>query len=135
VARVLLTRTARDALAALDFLLADAILAAFGELERDPHLGHRLRGRLPGLRSYRLGIYRIIYELRDGMIVRTAAIRHRDDANRRDPGEPLDDGMEDSCARSEVQPHPSCVTPNALSTPPWARRRGGRATASAIRPV
>jgi mRNA interferase RelE/StbE len=38
VARVLLTRTARDALAALDFLLADAILAAFGELERDPHL-------------------------------------------------------------------------------------------------
>jgi mRNA interferase RelE/StbE len=52
VARVELTRTARDALAAL------------GELECEPHLGHRLRGRLTGLRSYRVGTYRIIYELR-----------------------------------------------------------------------
>jgi mRNA interferase RelE/StbE len=80
VARVLLTRTASDALAALDFTRADAVLDALGELERDPNLGHRLRGRLRGLRSYGVGVYRIIYELRDEKTVRVVAIRHRGDA-------------------------------------------------------
>jgi mRNA interferase RelE/StbE len=85
VARVLLARAAREALAALDLLLADAVLDALGELERDPHVGHRLRGRLSGLRSYRAGVYRIIYELRDDTTGRTVAIRHRGDAYGRDP--------------------------------------------------
>jgi len=85
VARVYLTRTAREALVALDFLLADAVLDALGELERDPHLGHQLRGRLTGLQSYRVGIYRIIYELRDDKAVRVIAIRHRGDAYDVDP--------------------------------------------------
>ena len=85
VARVYLTRTARDAVAALDFLLAEAVLDALGELERDPQLGHRLRGRLTGLRSYRVGIYRTIYELRDDETVRIVAIRHRGDAYPSDP--------------------------------------------------
>jgi mRNA interferase RelE/StbE len=85
VARVFLTRTARDALAALDFLLADAVLDALGELEREPQIGHQLRGRLTGLRSYRVGVYRIIYELRDDLSVRVVAIRHRGDAYDIDP--------------------------------------------------
>ncbi|MEX0591997.1 MAG: type II toxin-antitoxin system RelE/ParE family toxin [Nitriliruptoraceae bacterium] len=85
MARVYLTRTAREALAALDFLRADAVLDALGELESDPDLGHRLRGRLTGLRSYRVGIYRIIYELRDGRTVRVVAIRHRGSAYDIDP--------------------------------------------------
>ena len=85
MARVFLTRTARDTLAALDFLLADAVLDALGELERDPQLGHRLRGRLTGLRSYRVGIYRIIYELREDKSVRVIAIRHRGNAYGTDP--------------------------------------------------
>lgn len=85
MARVYLTRTAREALAALDFLLADAVLDALGELERDPHLGHQLRGRLTGLRSYRVGIYRIIYALRDDKTVRVIAIRHRGNAYDTDP--------------------------------------------------
>lgn len=80
MARVFLTRTAREVLAALDFLLADAVIDALGELERDPRLGHRLRGRLTGLRSYRVGVYRIIYELRDDKTVRVIAIRHRGNA-------------------------------------------------------
>jgi mRNA interferase RelE/StbE len=80
VAQVFLARTAREALAALDFLLADAVLAALSELERDPDIGHRLRGRLTGLRSYRVGVYRIICELRDDKTVRVVAIRHRGDA-------------------------------------------------------
>ncbi len=85
MARVFLTRSARDALAGLDFLLADAVLDALGELEREPEIGHRLRGRLTGLRSYRVGVYRIIYELRDDKAVRVVAIRHRGDACGIDP--------------------------------------------------
>ena len=85
MARVYLTRTAREALAELDSLLADAVLDALGELERDPHLGHQLRGRLTGLRSYRVGIYRIIYELRDDRTVRVIAVRHRSSAYEADP--------------------------------------------------
>ena len=85
MARVVLARSARDSLASLDFLLADAILDALGELERDPHLGHELRGRLRGLRSYRVGVYRIIYELRDPKTVRVVAIRHRGHAYGNDP--------------------------------------------------
>jgi mRNA interferase RelE/StbE len=77
VARVLLARAARDALAELDFLRADAVLAALGELERDPQAGYELRGRLSGLWSYRVGVYRIIYERRDATTVRVVAIRHR----------------------------------------------------------
>jgi len=85
VARLYLTRTARVALAALDVPLADAVIDALGELERDPQLGHQLRGRLTGLRSYRVGIYRIIYELRDDKTVRVIAIRHRGNAYDTDP--------------------------------------------------
>ncbi len=85
MARVVVARTAREALAALDFMVADAVLDALGELERDPHLGHELRGRLTGLRSYRVGVYRIIYELRDDKTVRIVAIRHRGAAYSSDP--------------------------------------------------
>jgi mRNA interferase RelE/StbE len=85
VARVFLTRTAREALASLDLLRADAVLDALGQLERDPRLGHELRGRLTGLRSYRVGVYRIIYELRDDHTLRVVAIRHRGSAYGTDP--------------------------------------------------
>jgi mRNA interferase RelE/StbE len=85
VARVFLTRTAREALASLDFLRGDAVMDALGELQRDPRLGHELRGRLAGLRSYRVGVYRIIYELRDDFTVRVVAIRHRGNAYETDP--------------------------------------------------
>lgn len=65
----------------MDFLLADAVLDALGELERDPTLGAALRGRLTGLRSYRVGSYRIIHELRDDATIRVVAIRHRGQAH------------------------------------------------------
>jgi mRNA interferase RelE/StbE len=85
VDRVYLARSAGAALAALDFLLADAVLEALGELERNPAAGYELRGRLTGLRSYRVGVYRIIYVLRDPDTVRIVAIRHRGQAYRTDP--------------------------------------------------
>ena len=85
MAKVVLARSARNALAELDVLLADAILNTLGELERVPEAGHRLRGRLTGPRSYRVGAYRIIYELRDTNSVRVVAIRHRGQAYDTDP--------------------------------------------------
>lgn len=85
MAKVFLARSARDALAGLDVLLADAVVDALGGLERDPQAGSRLRGRLAGLWSYRVGAYRIIYQLRDDRTVRVVAIRHRVDAYRTDP--------------------------------------------------
>ncbi len=60
MAKIVLARSARDALAKLDYLRADAILDALGQLERTPEAGHELRGRLTGLWSYRVGVYRII---------------------------------------------------------------------------
>jgi mRNA interferase RelE/StbE len=85
VARVVLARSARRVLLDLDATLADAVIDALGALERDPNVGHPLRGRLRGLRSYRVGAYRIIYELRDPGAVRVLAIRHRAEAYRSDP--------------------------------------------------
>jgi mRNA interferase RelE/StbE len=85
VAKVVLARRARQHLLGLDWPLIDAIEDALGLLERDPHSGHALRGRLSGLRSLRVGTYRIIYQLADSdQTVRVAAIRHRSIAYRID---------------------------------------------------
>jgi mRNA interferase RelE/StbE len=86
VARVVIARRARAALLDLNWPLIDAIQEALGLLERDPSVGHALRGRLRGLRSLRVGTFRIIYQLaEDEKTVRVAAIRHRSVAYRSDP--------------------------------------------------
>lgn len=86
MARVILARRARRELLDLDWPLIDAIDDALGLLARDPHAGHALSGRLRGLRSFRVGTYRIIYQLTDAeLTVRVAAIRHRSVAYRTDP--------------------------------------------------
>jgi mRNA interferase RelE/StbE len=86
VARVVLARRARLELLGLGWPLIDAIEDALGLLEREPAAGHELRGRLRGLRSLRVGAYRVIYQLTDeGRTVRVAAIRHRSVAYRVDP--------------------------------------------------
>jgi mRNA interferase RelE/StbE len=86
VAKVVLARRARQELLDLDWPLIDAVEDALGLLERDPHIGHALRGRLSGLRSLRLGTYRIVYQLADNdQTVRVAAFRHRSIAYRTDP--------------------------------------------------
>jgi mRNA interferase RelE/StbE len=78
LARLVLARRARRDLLDLDWPLIDAIEDALGLLERDPFAGHALRGRLLGLRSLRVGSYRILYQVTDeGKTVRVAAIRHR----------------------------------------------------------
>lgn len=86
MARVVLARSARAALLELEWPLIDGIEEALGLLERDPRAGHELRGRLLGLRSLRVGAYRIIYQLTEGeRTVRVAAIRHRSVAYMSDP--------------------------------------------------
>jgi mRNA interferase RelE/StbE len=86
VARVVLARSARRQLLALDGSRIDAVEDALGLLTRDPLAGHELRGRLRGLRSLRVGSYRIVYQVvDDGHTVRVAAILHRSVAYRRDP--------------------------------------------------
>jgi mRNA interferase RelE/StbE len=86
VANVVLARRARQELLDLNWPLIDAVEDALGLLERDPLAGHELRGRLRGLRSLRVGTYRIIYQLADDEhTVRVAAIRHRSTAYQADP--------------------------------------------------
>ena len=78
MASVVIARRARQELLDLSWPLIDAVQDALGLLEREPLAGHGLRGRLRGLRSLRVGTYRIIYQLsEDERTVRVAAIRHR----------------------------------------------------------
>ena len=84
--RVELARRARKDIVELDWPLSDAVVEALGLLEREPEAGHLLRGRLRGLRSLRVGTYRIIYQLDDGQrLVRVLAVRHRSIAYTTDP--------------------------------------------------
>lgn len=83
MATVVLAQRARQRLFELDWPLIDAVEDALGLLERDPHIGYALRGRLHGVLSLRVGTYRIIYLLADDdQTVRVAAIRHRSIAYR-----------------------------------------------------
>lgn len=85
MSKVVLARAASKSLMDLPGPLRDAVLDALGLLEREPEAGRLLRGRLQGLRSLRIGAYRIIYELRDPVTVRVCAIRHRGTAYTTDP--------------------------------------------------
>ncbi len=86
MARVVLARRARLELIALDWRVIDAVEESLLLLERHPRAGHALRGRLHGLRSLRVGSYRVVYQLTDAdQTVRVAAIRHRSVAYRTDP--------------------------------------------------
>ena len=86
MARVALARRARRELLELDWPLIDAVEDALTLLESEPEAGHELRGRLRGLRSLRVGSYRVIDQVVErGTTVRVVAIRHRSVAYRRDP--------------------------------------------------
>jgi mRNA-degrading endonuclease RelE of RelBE toxin-antitoxin system len=63
VSRVELARRARKEIVDLDWLLSDAVVEALGLLEREAEADHLLRGRRQGLRSLRVGTYRIIHKL------------------------------------------------------------------------
>ncbi len=86
MSRVELARRARREIVGLDWPLSDAVVEALGLLEREPEAGHLLRGRLRGLRSLRVGTYRIVYQVDDDQrLVRVLAVRHRSVAYTTDP--------------------------------------------------
>lgn len=86
MAHLVLARRARRELLGLDWPLIDAAEEALSLLQREPHAGYLLRGRLRGLYSLRVGSYRILYQLADDdRTVRVAAIRHRSIAYDSDP--------------------------------------------------
>lgn len=86
MSRVELARRARKEIVDLDWPVSDAVVEALSLLEREPEVGHPLRGRLRGLRSLRVGTYRIIYQLGDDeRLVRVLAVRHRSVAYTTDP--------------------------------------------------
>jgi mRNA interferase RelE/StbE len=74
-------------LLSFDWPLIDAAEKALALLQREPHAGYPLRGRLRGLYSLRVGSYRIIYQLfsDNDKTVRVATIRHRSVAYSSDP--------------------------------------------------
>ncbi|MGI8726898.1 MAG: type II toxin-antitoxin system RelE family toxin [Solirubrobacterales bacterium] len=86
MAKVVVGRHARHEFERLDWVLSDAIWEAVLMLGYEPFAGGALRGRFLGLRSLRVGVYRVIYELRDGdKTVRVLAVRHRSVAYDSDP--------------------------------------------------
>ena len=86
MAKVVLARRVRQELLDLDWPLIDPVEDTLGLLEREPDSGHALRGRLRGLRSLRVGAYRIINQLSENdQTVLIVAIRHRSIAYRTDP--------------------------------------------------
>lgn len=86
MAEVVLTKPAADALRSLPPPLDKAALDALTMLESDPEAGSALRGRLRGVRSLRIGSFRLLYTIHDNAaLVRVRAIRHRSVAYRSDP--------------------------------------------------
>jgi len=81
LAELLLTRRAKEDLAALPPVVQEAVVETLTLLEAGPEdLGKELRGRLQGLWSCRVGNYRVLYTIegstaRSRVIVR--AIKHR----------------------------------------------------------
>lgn len=86
MAHVVLARRDRGEVLELSWPIIDAATDALGLLARDPLAGHVLRGRLRGLRSLRVGSYRIIYQLAEAdQTVRVLTVRHRSIVYRSDP--------------------------------------------------
>jgi len=78
-----LTRRARDDLEALPETVREAVLETLTLIGAEPEpAGKQLVGRLEGLRSARVGNYRVLYTVEPGGVI-VRAIRHRAIAYRR----------------------------------------------------
>ncbi len=81
-----LTKSASQSIRELPPTLGEAALNALTVLEMDTQAGYRLRGRLAGVWSLRVGAYRILYVIEEGgALVRILALRHRSVAYANDP--------------------------------------------------
>ena len=77
--KVIIHEDARLGLAALPRALRRSILSACHELLDDWGIGKPLTGHLHGYRVHRVGVYRIIYAMKQGSRVEIVAIGHRKD--------------------------------------------------------
>jgi mRNA interferase RelE/StbE len=78
---VKLSRTAEKGLEGLEPRLLDRLTAAIRGLAGNPLLGKKLKGDFEGLRSYRLGTYRIVYRFTSESVA-IIYIEHRKDVYR-----------------------------------------------------
>ncbi|MCY3777508.1 MAG: type II toxin-antitoxin system RelE/ParE family toxin [Candidatus Aminicenantes bacterium] len=63
------------------------IVAAIDRLAENPFLGNALKGDLRGLRRLRVGDHRVVYEVRESiLVVLIVRVAHRRDVYRRRPG-------------------------------------------------
>jgi mRNA interferase RelE/StbE len=86
LSRADIARRARQEILELEWPIADAVAEALGSLEREPEAGHALRGPLSGLRTLRVGSYRIVYLLDErASLVRVLTVRQRSIAYLTDP--------------------------------------------------
>ncbi|HEX9901147.1 MAG TPA: type II toxin-antitoxin system RelE/ParE family toxin [Candidatus Methylomirabilis sp.] len=76
-----LSRRAEKTLQALDERYRDHLKEAIRELAANPLLGKKLKGEFEGLRSYRLGSFRIVYRFRKELLD-VVHIDHRKDVYR-----------------------------------------------------
>lgn len=75
---VIIAPTAKKQIDKLPSKIKEKIANALEELSENPHLGKALKAQLKGLYSYRIGNYRIIYDiLRHRLIVRVIKVMHR----------------------------------------------------------
>ncbi len=63
----------------IDRALRRDILQGCRDVFDDWTIGQRLSGKLNGLRSHRVGDYRILYQVKSGTSVEIAAIGHREE--------------------------------------------------------
>lgn len=83
MARIVIAPSARHDLERLPRVYASAVDAAILELGEEPLPGKRLKGGLAGLRSKRVGAYRIVYRFTaKASLVEIVWIRHRSEAYR-----------------------------------------------------
>jgi mRNA interferase RelE/StbE len=78
---VRISRRAEKILEALDARTQDQLKTALRELSTSPLLGKKLKGELEGLRSYRLGTFRIVYRFTESA-VEVVFLDHRKDVYR-----------------------------------------------------
>lgn len=62
----------------LERALQDRVVDGLRELKENPHAGKQLRGKLKDLWSWRIGKYRILYQIQeDKLLVFVISVRHR----------------------------------------------------------
>lgn len=62
----------------LERTLQDRVVEGLRDLNDNPHAGKQLKGKLKGLLSWRVGKYRILYQIQEEkLLVFAISVRHR----------------------------------------------------------